>query len=236
MLPGRASARLSRQHSVGRAATKRVGASGAGPGPNAVRPYEVLENPRQESKNLRYRNTARQRGIQGVTRRVPMLSLLQKVSAYKVYVACVRPYLPERLRKRLGRWRTRLLHMTCVAPALVCAVSREESWNRLSFPWVTSPLRRPNNTWAASINSETLSTTDLGWGARHQSGCSHAALLWARRSQKSSKQPLRRQHRRAMMALAPRRVQCIPARLSRVPTVTLQPASTTPEEVHKPWA
>ena len=29
----------------GGAATKRVGACGAGPGPNAVRPYEVLENP-----------------------------------------------------------------------------------------------------------------------------------------------------------------------------------------------
>ena len=32
-----------------------------------------------------------------------------------------------------------------------------------------------------------------------------------------------------MMALAPSTVQCIPARLSRVPMVVLQPASTTPE-------
>ena len=37
------------------------------------------------------------------------------------------------------------------------------------------------------------------------------------------------------MALAPRTVQCIPARFSRVPMATLQPASTTPEEVHSPW-
>ena len=35
------------------------------------------------------------------------------------------------------------------------------------------------------------------------------------------------------MALAPFTVQCMPARLSRVPITTLQPASTTPVEVHK---
>jgi hypothetical protein len=40
--------------------------------------------------------------------------------------------------------------------------------------------------------------------------------------------------RRAMMALAPFTVQCMPARLSRVPITTLQPASTTPVEVQKP--
>jgi hypothetical protein len=34
----------------------RVRASGAGPGPNAVRPYEVLEDPCQENKNLRHCN------------------------------------------------------------------------------------------------------------------------------------------------------------------------------------
>ena len=39
-----------------------------------------------------------------------------------------------------------------------------------------------------------------------------------------------------MMALEPVTVQCMPARLSRVPMATLQPASTTPEEVHRPWA
>ena len=36
------------------------------------------------------------------------------------------------------------------------------------------------------------------------------------------------------MAFAPFTVQCMPARLSRVPTTTLQPASTTPVEVQKP--
>ena len=50
-----------------------------------------------------------------------------------------------------------------VGPALVCAISREESWNRFSFSRVTSQLRRPNDTWAASRNSERLSTTSLGW-------------------------------------------------------------------------
>ena len=40
----------------GTAATKLVGASGAGPGPNAVRPYEVRENSCQKNKNLRYCN------------------------------------------------------------------------------------------------------------------------------------------------------------------------------------
>ena len=34
-----------------------------------------------------------------------------------------------------------------------------------------------------------------------------------------------------MIAFEPRRVQCIPARFSRVPTTTLHPASTTPLEV-----
>jgi hypothetical protein len=37
-----------------------------------------------------------------------------------------------------------------------------------------------------------------------------------------------------MMVFAPFTVQCMPARLSRVPITTLQPASTTPVEVHKP--
>ena len=35
------------------------------------------------------------------------------------------------------------------------------------------------------------------------------------------------------MALEPRTVQCMPARLSRVAMTTLHPASTTPVEVHK---
>src|ERR1019366_5555697 len=48
-------------------------------------------------------------------------------------------------------------------PALVCSISREGSWNRFSFFWVTPQLRRPNDTWAASRNSETLLTTILGW-------------------------------------------------------------------------
>jgi len=55
-------------------------------------------------------------------------------------------------------------------------------------------------------------------------------------SQKSSKRPLSRQQRKAMIASAPETVQRIPARLSRVPMTTLQPASTTPEDTHRPWA
>ena len=39
-----------------------------------------------------------------------------------------------------------------------------------------------------------------------------------------------------MIALAPETVQCIPARLHRVPITTLQPASTTPVEVQSPAA
>ena len=38
------------------------------------------------------------------------------------------------------------------------------------------------------------------------------------------------------MALAPRKVQYMLARLRRVPMATLQPASTTPVEVRRPWA
>ena len=58
----------------------------------------------------------------------------------------------------------------------------------------------------------------------------------ARRTQKSSKRPLSLYERRAMMALAPSTVQCIPGRLRRVPIATLQPASTTPEPTHSPCA
>ena len=38
------------------------------------------------------------------------------------------------------------------------------------------------------------------------------------------------------MASAPATVQCMPARLQRVPIATLHPASTTPVEVHNPAA
>ena len=68
-------------------------------------------------------------------------------------------------------------------------------------------------------------TSDLG---------DHAATLCEYRSQKSSKRPLSFEQRKAMMAFAPFTVQCIPARLSLVPTTTLQPASTTPVAVHNP--
>jgi hypothetical protein len=37
-----------------------------------------------------------------------------------------------------------------------------------------------------------------------------------------------------MIALDPRTVQCMPARFNLVPMATLQPASTTPEEVRSP--
>src|SRR5437867_9791295 len=70
----------------------------------------------------------------------------------------------------------------------------------------------------------------------HQIYGSHAATCFRseRRSQKSWKRPLSLLQRRAMMALAPLTVQCMPARLSRVPTTILQPDSTTPVEVQKP--
>ena len=61
------------------------------------------------------------------------------------------------------------------------------------------------------------------------------AAFAARCSQKSSKRPLRMQQRRAMMALAPATVQRMPARLSRSP-ICLHPASTTPDEMHRPLA
>ena len=73
------------------------------------------------------------------------------------------------------------------------------------------------------------------------SGCTTSLLderqaaFAARRSQKSSKRPLRMQQRRAMMALAPVTVQRMPARLSRAP-ICLHPASTTPDETHRPLA
>src|ERR1035437_5338382 len=55
-------------------------------------------------------------------------------------------------------------------------------------------------------------------------------------SKKSSKRPLRRQQRKAMMALAPRTVQNIPERFRRDPMTDLQPASITPEPTKSPMA
>jgi hypothetical protein len=68
------------------------------------------------------------------------------------------------------------------------------------------------------------------WGEGHAAGANRAA----RRSQKSSKRPLSLAQRRAMMALAPQVVQCMPVRFSLVPMTILHPASRTPVEVHKP--
>ena len=79
------------------------------------------------------------------------------------------------------------------------------------------------------------------WTKRSGIGCTTSLLderqaaFAARRSQKSSKRPLRMQQRRAMMALAPATVQRMPARLSRAP-ICLHPASTTPDETHRPLA
>jgi len=73
------------------------------------------------------------------------------------------------------------LRMTYAGPALVCVISREESWNRSSFCWVTSQLRRRNDTWAASRNSETLSTTNLGW-----KGCERPLTRSGLRDRKTS--------------------------------------------------
>jgi transposase len=72
-----------------------------------------------------------------------------------------------------------------------------------------------------------------GQGARRKIE-SQAAIGSFRRSRKSSNRPLRRQHRNAMMLLAPSTVQCIPDRLRRVAIAPLQPASRTPDDVQKP--
>jgi hypothetical protein len=73
-------------------------------------------------------------------------------------------------------------------------------------------------------------------GVHDKKVMSHAALGSDLRSQKSWKRPLSFEQRSAMMALEPGTVQCIPVRLRRVPMATLHPASTTPVEVHQPWA
>jgi energy-coupling factor transporter ATP-binding protein EcfA2 len=75
---------------------------------------------------------------------------------------------------------------------------------------------------------------ELNMGARQIWGRTHAAIGSDLRSQKSSKRPLSLEQRRAMMAFAPKTVQCMPARLSLVPMTTWQPASTTPVEVQRP--
>ena len=54
-------------------------------------------------------------------------------------------------------------------------------------------------------------------------------MIVARLYQKSSNRLLSMQLRKAMMALAPSMLQCIPEHLRRVPITCLQPASTTPE-------
>jgi hypothetical protein len=69
-------------------------------------------------------------------------------------------------------------------------------------------------------------------GVRQICGCQR--FLAERFSQNSSQRPLIWQHRNAMMALAPRTVQCIPERLSRCPIIVLQPASITPDPTNNP--
>ena len=73
-------------------------------------------------------------------------------------------------------------------------------------------------------------------GVHVRFGRNHAATRSLRHSQKSSKRPLSFEQRRAMMAFAPLTVQCIPARLRRVPITTLHLASRTPVEVQNPCA
>ena len=67
-----------------------------------------------------------------------------------------------------------------------------------------------------------------------------ATNLWveiqhiARPSQNSSQRPLSCKHLRAIMALAPLTVQCMPDSFSRWAITVLQPASTTPDPTNKP--
>ena len=77
--------------------------------------------------------------------------------------------------------------------------------------------------------------------ARPRTGARRIFEIWfhaasALCSQKASKRLLSRLHRRAMMALAPLTVQCMPERLRRLQTTLRHPASTTPEATPKPWA
>ena len=59
----------------------------------------------------------------------------------------------------------------------------------------------------------------------------------ARSAQKSSQRlPECVLQRNASMALAPATDQRMPERFRRLPTMLLQPASTTPEPTHRPWA
>ena len=85
---------------------------------------------------------------------------------------------------------------------------------------------------AGTVPADLLVREADGFGCTTSLWCAPQAACVARRSQKSSKRPLRMQQRRAMMALAPATVQRMPARLNRAP-ICLQPASTTPEEMHQ---
>jgi hypothetical protein len=74
-------------------------------------------------------------------------------------------------------------------------------------------------------------TLRKGFGRVHdQKVVSHVAFRADRRAQKSSNLPRDLQQRRAMMALAPRTVQCMSPRFRRVTTMSLHPASTTTVE------
>jgi len=76
---------------------------------------------------------------------------------------------------------------------------------------------------------------------KERKGKGRATNLWvrnqlvARDSQNSSQRELSWQHLRAIMALAPLTVQCMPDSFKRWPITVLQPASTTPDPTNKPW-
>jgi hypothetical protein len=95
---------------------------------------------------------------------------------------------------------------------------------------ITGSIRTGLLVFAGISREDTIADAE---GARRKND-RQAAIFSFRRSQKSSNRPLRRQHRRAMMLLAPSSVQCIPERLRRVPMETLHPASRTPDEVQMP--
>ena len=133
---------------------------------------------------------------------------------------------PECFLRRVSAMPKRAKSRTGLCPALqVTANHRRDTSRRLStLDRSDCPLRpgfaRPVAVFRviarvqSSINSSIAAS-----GARHKSG-----TQTARASQYSSKRPLRWQHRRARIALAPRTVQNMPDCFKREPMPLLQPA------------
>jgi hypothetical protein len=147
-------------------------------------------------------------------------------------------------------------HSTTRAAVLIgmpCCVTPWPLWNN-SRPSVPNsenipPPRPPHTRIPGSLHPEKLGPSgSVQHGARERPQKPLSTPnLWvcdkfvggthwfaARFSQNSSQRPLSSQQRRAMIALAPRTVHCMPDCLRRSPIRILQPASTTPDPTKKP--